>query len=76
MRVLKVVSVLALAMAVGPAAFAVDASLPATGVDVGSYANALVTNLGGVIGVAIGAGFAIFALWMGFRYVKAAIRGH
>ena len=69
MRVLKVVSVLALAMAVGPAAFAVDASL-------GSYANALVTNLGGVIGVAIGAGFAIFALWMGFRYVKAAIRGH
>lgn len=56
-------------------ASAVDATLPATGVDVGSYSNALVTNLGTVIGTAIGAGFAIFALWMGFKYVKTAIRG-
>lgn len=56
-------------------AMAVDATLPSTGVDVGGYTNALVTNLGGVIGTAIGAGFAIFAIWMGFKYVKRAIRG-
>lgn len=54
---------------------AADVTLPSTGVDVGGYVSALVTNLGGVLGIAIGAGFALFAIWMGVRYVKAAIKG-
>jgi hypothetical protein len=56
-------------------ASATEVTLPSTGVDVGSYVTALVTSLGTVAGVAIGAGFAIFAIWMGFKYVKKAIRG-
>ncbi len=56
-------------------AFSAELTLPSTGVDTGGYTNALLQNLGGVIGQAIGAGFAIFAIWMGFRYVKSAIRG-
>lgn len=75
MRFLKCFAVLAMAFLFSPLGFAADATLPATGVDVGAYANALVANLGGVIGVAIGAGFAIFALWMGFKFVKKGVRG-
>ena len=54
---------------------AADVALPATGVDVSAYVNALVQDLGSVTGIAIGAGFAIFALWMGFKYVRRAIKG-
>ena len=61
--------------ALAPSATAADVTLPSTGVDVGGYVSALVTQLGGVLGVAIGAGFALFAIWMGVRYVKAAIKG-
>ena len=57
------------------AASAVDVTLPATGVDTGSYVAALVTALGGVMGTAIAAGFAIFAIWMGYKYVRKAIKG-
>jgi hypothetical protein len=64
----------ATAAAIGGAS-AADVTLPSTGVDVGGYVSALVTNLGGVLGIAIGAGFALFAIWMGVRYVKAAIKG-
>ena len=54
---------------------AADVTLPATGINVGDYVAALVQNLGGVSGVAIAAGFAIFAIWMGFKYVRKAIKG-
>ena len=54
---------------------AVDVTLPSTGVDTGSYVAALVTALGGVMGTAIAAGFAIFAIWMGYKYVRKAIKG-
>ena len=71
-RVLPVVTVTGAAIG---AASAADVTLPSTGVDVGGYVGALVTQLGGVLGIAIGAGFALFAIWMGVRYVKAAIKG-
>ena len=66
---------LVLSILVGASASAVDVTLPPTGVDTGSYVAALVTALGGVMGTAIAAGFAIFAIWMGYKYVRKAIKG-
>ncbi len=66
---------LVLSILVGASASAVDVTLPSTGVDTGSYVAALVTALGGVMGTAIAAGFAIFAIWMGYKYVRKAIKG-
>lgn len=66
---------LALTLLVGANLSAVDVTLPSTGVDTASYVAALVTALGGVMGTAIAAGFAIFAIWMGYKYVRKAIKG-
>lgn len=71
---LFLLSMLALFCA-GTASAAETVSLPSTGVDVGSYVDLLVATLGTNAGKAITAGFALFALWMGFRYIKSAIRG-
>ena len=61
-------------MAMGSVASAVEGDLPTTGVNVGAYVTSLLTNLGTVIGLAIGAGFAIFALMLGVRFVKKLVR--
>jgi hypothetical protein len=74
-RLIVAARVAAPVLLASPAVFADTVTLPTTGVDVGSYTSALVTNLGTVAGTAIAAGFAIFAIWMGFKYVKKAIRG-
>lgn len=49
--------------------------LPDTGVDTSGYAAALLTKLGGTISVAIGAGFAIFAIILGVKYIKRLVKG-
>jgi len=71
----RVLSCLALLALIGTASAVEPVALPDTGVDLSGYVASLTTTLGGQLGLAIGAGFALFALWMGFKYIKSATRG-
>jgi uncharacterized membrane protein YhaH (DUF805 family) len=55
-------------------AMAATPTLPDTGVDVASYVNVLVTALGAIIGVVIGATFSIFVIRRGISWVKGGVR--
>lgn len=49
-------------------------TLPSTGIVLGDYVTELVTGIGAIAGVAIGASFAFFILRRGVSWVKGFVR--
>jgi|GEM_PF-6113182 len=71
--VVPALGVLSLCLAISTPAQAV-VTLPTTGIVISEYVTELVTGLGTVAGVAIGASFAFFILRRGVAWVKGFVR--